>query len=201
MGGIDQEAFSERVYLDVLMGLLAGCVDDPCFLKRVRAYLEAGVVDGGLVSPRREGAPQGGPLSPLLSNLLLVELGRELERRSHRFCRYADDCNIYVLSKQAEEQVMARDTRFLQERLKLRVNAAKSAVGRPWRCRSLGYSVTWHRRMWLRVSPESVQRLRSTLRGVSRQGRGRSLSHPLDVLVPILRGWAVYYQLTESKRA
>ena len=198
---IDLEAFFDRVNHDVLMGLLARHVADARVLKLVRAYLEAGVMDGGLISPRREGAPQGGPLSPLLSNLLLTELDRELERRGHRFCRYADDCNIYVRSKQAGERVMVSVTRFLEERLKLRVNAAKSAVDRPWRRRFLGYSVTWHRRTRLRVSPESVQRLRSTLRDVLRRGRGRSLSYTLKVLAPILRGWAAYYQLTASKRA
>jgi len=195
---IDLEAFFDRVNHDVLMGLLARHVADARVLKLVRAYLEAGVMDGGLISPRREGAPQGGPLSPLLSNLLLTELDRELERRGHRFCRYADDCNIYVRSKQAGERVMVSVTRFLEERLKLRVNAAKSAVDRPWRRRFLGYSVTWHRRTRLRVSPESVQRLRSTLRDVLRRGRGRSLSYTLKVLAPILRGWAAYYQLTAS---
>ena len=177
---IDLEAFFDRVNHDVLMGLLARHVADARVLKLVRAYLEAGVMDGGLISPRREGAPQGGPLSPLLSNLLLTELDRELERRGHRFCRYADDCNIYVRSKQAGERVMVSVTRFLEERLKLRVNAAKSAVDRPWRRRFLGYSVTWH---------------------VLRRGRGRSLSYTLKVLAPILRGWAAYYQLTASKRA
>lgn len=197
---IDLEAFFDRVNHDVLMGLLARRVDDPHVLKLVRAYLEAGVMDGGLVSPRREGAPQGGPLSPLLSNLLLTELDRELERRGHRFCRYADDCNIYVRSKQAGERVMASVTRFLETRLKLRVNPAKSAVDRPWRRSFLGYSVTPHRRTRLRVAAKSLERLQSRLHELLRRGRGRSLSHTLKVLAPILRGWAAYYRLTASKR-
>ena len=128
---IDLEAFFDRVNHDVLMGLLARHVGDPRVLKLVRAYLEAGIMDGGLVSPRREGAPQGGPLSPLLSNLLLTELDWELERRGHRFCRYADDCNIYVRSKQAGERVMASVTRFLEERLKLRGEPQEKRGGSP----------------------------------------------------------------------
>jgi RNA-directed DNA polymerase len=197
---IDLEQFFDRVNHDVLMGLLARRVTDRRALGLIRSYLEAGVMDGGLVSPRREGTPQGGPLSPLLSNLLLTELDRELERRGHRFCRYADDCNIYVRSERAGQRVMASITQFLERRLKLRVNPDKSAVDRPWRRSYLGYSVTWHRQVRLRIAPKSLQRFQSRLRELLRRSRGRALRHTIAQLVPVLRGWAAYYRLSSSRR-
>lgn len=139
---IDLAQFFDRVNHDVLMGLLARQISDAQVLGLIRSYLKTGTLDGGLTSPKREGTPQGGPLSPLLSNVLLTELDRELERRGHRFCRYADDCNIYVRSERAGHRVMASITRFLEKRLKLQINPAKSAVDRPWRRAFLGYSVT-----------------------------------------------------------
>ncbi|MGB4065523.1 MAG: reverse transcriptase domain-containing protein, partial [Azonexus sp.] len=120
----------------------------------------------GVVTPRTEGTPQGGPLSPLLSNILLTDLDKELERRGHAFCRYADDCNIYVQSKTAGERIMASLTRFLSEKLKLTVNAAKSAVASPWERKFLGYSLTWHKAPRLRIAPASLQRLEGKLRAV-----------------------------------
>ncbi len=139
---LDIDSFFDRVNHDVLMARVSRRVKDKRVLRLIRRYLQAGVLEGGLVSPRREGTPQGGPLSPLLSNILLDELDRELQRRGHRFVRYADDCNVYVRSKAAGERVMASLERFLEKRLRLRVNRSKSAVDRPWKRKFLGYTVT-----------------------------------------------------------
>ncbi|UZJ43769.1 group II intron reverse transcriptase/maturase [Marinimicrobium sp. C6131] len=197
---LDLEKFFDRVNHDVLMSLLARRLSDRRILTLIRRYLNAGMLDGGLVSPRREGTPQGGPLSPLLSNVLLTELDRELERRGHRFCRYADDCNIYVRSERAGHRVMASITRYLEQRLRLRVNTDKSAVDRPWRRSYLGYSVSWHKQVRLRVAPKSLKRHQAKLRQLLRGARGRSLRTTIERLNPVLRGWANYYRLTDSKR-
>lgn len=197
---MDLEKFFDRVNHDLLMGKLARKIDDGRVLQLIRRYLEAGMMAGGVVLPRTEGTPQGGPLSPLLSNILLTELDRELERRGHAFCRYADDCNIYVRSKEAGERAMASITRFLAETLKLTVNAAKSAVAFPWERKFLGYSLTWHKSPRLRIAPASRKRLEDKIREVLQGARGRSLSHTITELNPILRGWAAYFKLTETKR-
>jgi len=197
---VDLEKFFDRVNHDLLMGRLANKIEDRRVLQLIRRYLEAGMMAGGLVSPRREGTPQGGPLSPLLSNILLTDLDRELERRGHKFCRYADDCNIYVRSRRAGERLLASLTRFLAERLKLKVNEAKSAVAPPWRRKFLGYSLTWHKAPRRRIAPESRDRLVQRVRTVLRGARGRSLRHTIEQLNPVLRGWAAYYKLTETKR-
>lgn len=197
---LDLEKFFDRVNHDLLMGKLAQKIDDRRVLQLIRRYLEAGMMSAGLVSPRRRGTPQGGPLSPLLSNILLTELDRELERRGHAFCRYADDCNIYVGSRAAGERVLASLTRFLTERLKLKVNMAKSAVAHPWERTFLGYSLTSHKAPKRRIAARSRQRLEQRIREVLKGARGRSLSHTIQELNPVLRGWAVYFKLTESKR-
>jgi group II intron reverse transcriptase/maturase len=198
---MDLEKFFDRVNHDILMEKVSQKIGDERVLKLIRRYLEAGMMANGAVSPRTEGTPQGGPLSPLLSNILLTDLDKELERRGHAFCRYADDCNIYVKSKTAGERVMASITGFLSEKLKLTVNAAKSAVAAPWERKFLGYSLTWHKIPRLRIAPTSRQRLESKIRGVLQGARGRSLSHTIAELNPILRGWAAYFKLTETKRA
>jgi group II intron reverse transcriptase/maturase len=198
---LDLEKFFDRVNHDLLMGKLAQKIDDRRVLQLIRRYLEAGIMAKGLVSPRNEGTPQGGPLSPLLSNILLTELDRELERRGHAFCRYADDCNIYVRSRVAGERVLANLTRFLMERLKLKVNVAKSAVARPWERKFLGYSLTWHKAPKRRIAPSSLQRLENRIRAVLKGARGRSLANTIQELNPVLRGWAAYFKLTETKRA
>ena len=198
---LDLAQFFDRVNHDVLMGLLARRITDRRILTLIRRYLRAGMLEGGLVSPRREGTPQGGPLSPLLSNVLLTELDRELERRGHRFCRYADDCNIYVRSKRAGDRVMASMTQFLATRLRLTVNTDKSAVDRPWRRSFLGYSVSWHKRqVRLRVAPKSLKAFMTKLRPLLKRSRGQSLTTTIQKLNPVLRGWANYYRLTASKR-
>ena len=148
-----------------------------------------------MVSPRKEGTPQGGPLSPLLSNILLTDLDRELERRGHAFVRYADDCSIYVQTRRSGERVMASMSRYLEKRLELKVNREKSAVDRPWKRKFLGYSLTAHRHARLKVAPQSVKRFKEKLRRLWRQGRGRSLAALVEALAPVLRGWVNYFQL------
>jgi len=198
---LDLEKFFDRVNHDLLMQKLALKIDDARVLRLIRRYLEAGMMAEGIVSPRTQGTPQGGPLSPLLSNILLTELDRELERRGHAFCRYADDCNIYVRSQQAGERVMASITRFLADTLKLKVNAAKSAVAPPWTRKFLGYSLTGHKAPKLRIAPTSLMRLKDNIREVLKGARGRSLTKVIEELNPILRGWVAYFRLTETRRA
>jgi group II intron reverse transcriptase/maturase len=197
---MDLEQFFDRVNHDLLMEKLSKKIDDRRVLQLIRRYLEAGMMTDGIVIPRAEGTPQGGPLSPLLSNILLTELDRALERRGHAFCRYADDCNIYVRSRAAGERIMASLTRFLAEKLKLKVNTAKSAVARPWDRKFLGYSVTWHKVTRLRIAPVSLERLEERIRILFKGSQGRSLSNIIQELNPILRGWAAYFKLTETKR-
>ncbi len=194
-----RERLFDRVSHDVLMARLARRIEDKRILRLIRRYVQAGLLEGGLVSQRVEGTSQGGPLSPLLSNVLLDELDRELERRGHRFVRYADDCNVYVRSKRAGERVMASLERFFAERLRLMVNRAKSAVDRPWRRKFLGYTVTAHREAKLRVSPESVRRCKEKLRPLLRRGRGRSVGGTIKDVTPILVGWVRYFRLAEAR--
>jgi RNA-directed DNA polymerase len=198
---IDLEKFFDRVNHDVLMARVAREVRDARVLKLIRRFLEAGMMTEGLVEPRAQGTPQGGPLSPLLSNILLTDLDRELERRKLSFCRYADDCNVYVRSRVAGERVMGGIRTFLEEVLHLQINASKSAVARPWERKFLGYSVTAHRESQLRLAPSSVQRLMQKVREVSRTGRGRSLCRTIEDLNPVLRGWINYFRLAENKKA
>jgi RNA-directed DNA polymerase len=196
---VDLEKFFDRVNHDVLMARVARRVKDRRVLLLIRRYLQAGMMEGGLVSPRTEGTPQGGPLSPLLSNILLDEWDRELARRGHRFVRYADDCNVYVRSKAAGERVLTSLERFLTRRLRLRVNHEKSCVARPWNRKFLGYSVTWDRAARLRVSPAAVKRLKTKLRRVLARGRGRRLAAVVAELNLATRGWVAYFRLAETK--
>jgi RNA-directed DNA polymerase len=197
---LDLEKFFDRVNHDVLMSRVARRVRDVRVLRLIRRFLEAGMMQDGVVVARMEGTPQGGPLSPLLSNILLTDLDRELERRRLAFCRYADDCNVYVGSLAAGERVMRGIRAYLEAVLHLRINPAKSAVARPWARTFLGYSVTAHRQPRLRIAPASVQRLRQRIREQMRRGRGRSLSHTIEDLNPLLRGWMGYFQHTQGQR-
>lgn len=198
---LDLEKFFDRVNHDVLMARVRRKVKDAGVLKLIRRYLEAGMMEGGITSARSEGTPQGSPLSPLLSNILLDDLDRELEKRGHRFCRYADDCNIYVKSERSGQRVRQSITAFLEQRLKLKVNADKSAVARPWERKFLGYSMTWHRKPKLKIASQSRQRLAEKIRLALRRGRGQSMQQVIKGLNPVLRGWMAYFQLTEVKNA
>ncbi len=197
---VDLEKFFDRVNHDVLMARVARKVKDRRMLKLIRRYLESGIMQHGLVEPRNEGTPQGGPLSPLLSNILLDDLDKELEKRGHRFCRYADDCNIYVGSQRAGERVMESLTRFLRAKLKLTVNPNKSAVERPWNRKFLGFSMTSQRVCRVRVAPQAVKRFKEVMREEFRKGRGRNLRAFLESLKPKLRGWASYFSVAETRR-
>tara|TARA_R110000850_G_scaffold82288_1_gene176622 strand:+ start:243 stop:1532 length:1290 start_codon:yes stop_codon:yes gene_type:complete len=197
---LDLEKFFDRVNHDILMAHVQRYVEDKRVLRLIRRYLEVGVMSGGIVSQRQEGTPQGGPLSPLLSNILLNELDRELERRGHRFVRYADDANIYVRSRRAGERVMNSVERFLSRRLKLTLNREKSRVARPWVCDYLGYGMSWHQQPRLRVATMSLSRLRARLKGLLSGARGRKMSDVIERINPALRGWAGYFKLSQSKR-
>jgi group II intron reverse transcriptase/maturase len=198
---LDLEKFFDRVNHDILMSRIARKVKDERVLKLVRRYLEAGMMSGGVVSARTEGTPQGGPLSPLLSNILLTDLDRELERRGHRFCRYADDCNIYVRSEMAGQNAMEAITGHLEQKLKLRVNREKSAVARPWARKFLGYSFTWHKQARLKIADSSLKRLKDKVREIVVGNASRNLVATINELNPVLRGWTSYFRLTEVKGA
>lgn len=190
---IDLEKFFDRVNHDVLMARLARHIADVRVLRVVRRFLEAGILRNGLEQWRHEGTPQGGPLSPLLANLLLTDLDRELERRGHAFCRYADDCNIYVRSQRSGERVMASVTRFLEKRLKLKVNRAKSAVAPVGERKFLGYRITDRGR--LEVAPASLARLRAVLKPLSSRRRGVSLECMIGQINERTTGWVRYFAL------
>jgi RNA-directed DNA polymerase len=196
---LDLEKFFDRVNHDVLMARVARRVKDKRVLVLIRRYLQAGMMEGGVVSPRTEGTPQGGPLSPMLSNVLLDELDKELERRGHRFVRYADDCNVYVKSKAAGERVMASLEAFLRKRLRLKVNREKSAVARVWERKFLGYSFTSNLKPKLKVAFESIKRLKMKLRPIWKRGRGCTVTSTMKELNPIIRGWVAYYRMVEIK--
>jgi RNA-directed DNA polymerase len=196
---MDLEKFFDRVNHDVLMSRLARRIKDKRILLLIRRYLQAGIMEDGLVCQRVEGTPQGGPLSPLLSNVLLDDLDKELERRGHRFVRYADDCNIYVRSRRSGERVLDSIEGFLRDKLRLVVNRQKSAVGRPWKRKFLGYTVTVHHQPKLRIAPASVHRLKAKLRAMFRRGRGRSVWRTIQTMKPILRGWLNYFRLADVK--
>jgi RNA-directed DNA polymerase len=195
---IDLEKFFDRVNHDKLMGEVAKRITDKRVLKLIRAYLSAGVMENGLVSAMEEGTPQGGPLSPLLSNIVLDELDQELERRGHRFVRYADDCNIYVGSRRAGQRVMESITGFITTRLKLRVNSEKSAVGRPWERKFLGFSLTSNREPRRRIAPQAVKRFKERVRELTRRTRGISLEEMVKQLTVYLRGWREYFGFCQT---
>jgi RNA-directed DNA polymerase len=167
-------------------------------LKLIRAFLNAGVMENGLVSPSVEGTPQGGPLSPLLSNLVLDELDQELERRGHRFVRYADDCNIYVRSERAGQRVMESITRFITQKLKLKVNEAKSAVARPQERKFLGFSFTAGPDIKRTIAPKSLERFKQRIREITRRAKGVSMKTTMDELAPYMRGWRGYFGFCET---
>lgn len=195
---LDLEKFFDRVNHDRLMAKIAERVGDKHLLKLIRAFLTAGVMEGGLVNPVDEGTPQGGPLSPLLSNIVLDEFDRELERRGLRFARYADDSNIYVRSRRAGERVMKSITRFITTKLKLKVNELKSAVARPWARKFLGFSFTANREPKRRIAPKAVERFKERVRELTSRTRGVSTERMAKELSRYLRGWIGYFGKCET---
>jgi RNA-directed DNA polymerase len=195
---LDLEKFFDRVNHDQLMAKIAERISDKRLLKLIRAFLRAGVMEDGLVSPVDEGTPQGGPLSPLLSNIVLDEFDQELERRQLRFARYADDSNIYVRSRRAGERVMKSLTRFITTKLKLRVNEQKSAVARPWERKFLGFSFTRTKTPKRRIAPKAVIRFKERVRELTRRTRGVSMERMAEELALYLRGWIGYFGTCET---
>jgi RNA-directed DNA polymerase len=195
---LDLEKFFDRVNHDKLMGQIAQRVGDKRLLKLIRAFLNAGVMENGLVSPSVEGTPQGGPLSPLLSNLVLDELDRELERRGHRFVRYADDCNIYVRSERAGQRVMKGVMQFITYELKLKVNEAKSAVARPQERKFLGFSFTAGPEAKRVIAPKALDRFKQRIREITRRAKGVSMKTTIEELAPYMRGWRSYFGFCET---
>jgi RNA-directed DNA polymerase len=193
---IDLEKFFDRVNHDILMERLSRHIGDKRLLRIIRRYLEAGLLQDGVKINRKLGMPQGGNLSPLLSNILLDELDKELEKRGHKFCRYADDCNIYVSSRQAGERVLASITRFLSKRLKLQVNTAKSAVVLARECKFLGYSFSNNGN--LRVAKQSLAKFKKKIRELTKRNRGRKLEDIIIQISQYLNGWVNYFKLSAS---
>ena len=195
---LDLEKFFDRVNHDKLMGQIAKRVEDKRLRKLIRAFLNAGVMENGLVSPSVEGTPQGGPLSPLLSNLVLDELDRELERRGHRYVRFADDCNIYVRSEQAGRRVMESITRFITHNLKLKVNETKSAVARPQERKFLGFSFTAGPEVKRVIAPKALDRFKRRIREITRRAKGVSIQRTIEELATYMRGWRSYFGFCEA---
>jgi len=194
---LDLEKFFDRVNHDMLMARVAARVSDKRVLRLIRAFLNAGVMEDGLVRPVDEGTPQGGPLSPLLSNLVLDDLDKELSRRGHRFCRYADDCNIYVRSRRAGERVMASVTWFLTQKLKLKVNEAKSAVALPEERKFLGFTIA-NGGAERRIAPKALSKFKVKIRNMTSRTRGRSLEQIVEDLAPYLVGWRGYFGFCQT---
>ena len=195
---LDLEKFFDRVNHDKLMGQIAKRVEDKRLLRLIRAFLNAGVMENGLVSPSVEGTPQGGPLSPLLSNLVLDEFDRELERRGLCFARYADDCNIYVRSERAGQRVMKSVTRFITKRLRLKVNETKSAVARPQERKFLGFSFSGGPQVKRVIAPKALDRFKQRIREITRRAKGVSIETTMEELAPYLRGWRSYFGFCET---
>src|ERR1700719_2989468 len=195
---LDLEKFFDRVNHDILMGRVAKRVEDKRMLKLIRAFLNAGVMENGLVGPTDEGTPQGGPLSPLLSNLVLDDLDRELKRRGLRFARYADDCNIYVRSERAGQRVMKSITRFITKRLRLKVNETKSAVARPQERKFLGFSFSGGPQVKRVIAPKALDRFKYRIREVTRRAKGVSIEKTIEELASYMRGWRSYFGFCET---
>jgi group II intron reverse transcriptase/maturase len=196
---LDLEKFFDRVNHDLLMGRLARRIGDKRMLRLVRAYLNAGVMANGVVVERCEGTPQGGPLSPLLANVLLDEFDKELESRGHAFCRYADDCNIYVSTRRAGERVMESLTQFLEKKLRLTVNTEKSAVARPVQRKFLGMRIVKGKEAYISIAPKSLERFKKRVRELTKRNRGISLSQLMSELNSYTMGWVNYFGIAKAK--
>lgn len=195
---MDLEKFFDKVNHDKLMGILASRIQDRLVLKLIRKYLKAGIMINGVVYDAEEGTPQGGPLSPLLSNILLDKLDKELERRGHKFVRYADDCNIYMKSKKAGERVMNSITCFIEQKLKLKVNREKSAVDRPWKRKFLGFSFTVNKIPKVRIANESIKRLKAKIRELTSRSKPIPMEVRIEKLNQYLTGWCGYFALADT---
>src|SRR5690554_3353658 len=196
---MDLEKFFDKVNHDRLMSTLAKRIQDKPLLKLIRKYLQSGVMINGVVSSTLEGTPQGGPLSPLLSNIVLDELDKELERRGHKFVRYADDCNIYVKSKRAGLRTMANIQRFIEGKLRLKVNEKKSAVDRPWKRKFLGFSFTFHKEPKVRIAKESLKRMKNKVREITSRKMPYPMEYRIQKLNQYLMGWCGYFVLADTK--
>jgi RNA-directed DNA polymerase len=195
---IDLEKFFDQVNQDMVMDRAAKRISDKRLLKLLRAFLTAGVMENGLVSPTTEGTPQGSPLSPLLSNLILDELDQELTRRGLRFCRYADDCNIYVRSQRAGERVMSSISRFLTKRLRLKINPSKSAVAPVGERSFLGFCIRGQRKLQRHIAPQALQRFKAQVRTLTRRTLGVDLSRMIAPLAKYMRGWRAYFGFCQT---
>lgn len=195
---IDLEKFFDRVNHDMLMARVARKVKDKRVLRLIRGYLQAGVMVDGVCLDTEEGTPQGGPLSPLLANIMLDDLDKELEKRGHRFARYADDCNIYVKTPRAGERVMASVREFAEKKLKLKVNEKKSKVDRPWKLKFLGLTFTWNKKPRIRIAPKALERFKERIRELTQRSRGISMGRRLGELNTYLRGWIGYFRLADT---
>ena len=195
---MDLEKFFDKVNHDRLMGTLAKRIQDKRLLALIRKYLTSGIMIQGIVTASREGTPQGGPLSPLLSNIVLDELDRELEKRGHRFVRYADDCNIYVKTERAGQRVMKSVTSFIEGKLKLKVNLQKSAVDRPWKRKFLGFSFTSGKEPKVRVAKESRERMKQKIRDITSRKKPYSMEFRIQKLNQYLVGWCGYFALADT---
>ncbi|HEY8347364.1 MAG TPA: group II intron reverse transcriptase/maturase [Symbiobacteriaceae bacterium] len=196
---VDLEKFFDRVNHDVLMARVARRITNKRVLRLIRRFLQAGIMSNGVVMEREEGTPQGGPLSPLLANILLDDLDKELEKRGHRFVRYADDCNIYVRTKRAGERVFRSIRRYLEERLRLRVNEEKSADDRPWRRQFPGFSFYKNRGVHIRMADKAHKRVKRELRRMTKRNRSQSMKERIQRINAYLRGWIGYYALSDAK--
>ncbi|HJF33473.1 MAG TPA: group II intron reverse transcriptase/maturase [Sporosarcina psychrophila] len=195
---IDLEKFFDKVSHDRLMGTLSKRIEDKRLLKLIRNYLKSGIMINGIVTTSEEGTPQGGPLSPLLSNIVLDELDKELEERGHKFVRYADDCNIYVKTKKAGNRVMGSVTSFIEGRLKLKVNLNKSAVDRPWKRKFLGFSFTLHKEPKVRIAKESMKRMKNKIREITSRKKPYPMDYRIKKLNQYLMGWCGYFALADT---
>lgn len=195
---IDLEKFFDRVNHDRLMGLLAKRIEDKHLLQLIHKYLKTGIMINGVVMNSEEGTPQGGPLSPLLSNIVLDELDKELEKRGHSFVRYADDCNIYVKTPKAGNRVMKSVTSFIEGKLKLKVNTSKSAVDRPWKRKFLGFSFTSHKEPKVRIAKASINRMKDKVRDITSRSKPYSMEKRIEKLNQYLTGWCGYFALADT---
>ncbi|KOP78686.1 DNA polymerase [Lysinibacillus sp. FJAT-14745] len=196
---MDLEKFFDKVNHDRLMSTLAKKISDKPLLKLIRRYLQSGVMINGVVYDTEEGTPQGGPLSPLLSNIVLDELDKELEKRGHKFVRYADDCNVYVKTKRAGERVMASVKTFIEETLRLKVNEKKSAVARPWQRKFLGFSFTSRKEPQVRIAKESINRMKTKIREITARKKPYPMEYRIQHLNQYLVGWCGYFALADTK--